>query len=184
MGGEPYVYFAPYEADINSVLQKLRKAEFEAGRYGLCVHENTGKYIFEYSIFKQEIPANKACHESIEAAINDGGPEGTGSILDIERVRTTPFKRKSDPFADFDPAEFLFAAPVNEVAVEALFGTKTPTKQMVKSTLFENEELDNEDSRELLENFWEGIGRGQAVYLVTYEGGVPSEVLFVGFSLD
>ncbi len=32
MGGHCYYYFVPYEEDINSALQTLRKQEFEAGR--------------------------------------------------------------------------------------------------------------------------------------------------------
>ena len=33
MGADPYWYFVPYEPDIESALQKLRRREFEAGRY-------------------------------------------------------------------------------------------------------------------------------------------------------
>jgi hypothetical protein len=33
MGGEPWFYFVPYQADINNALQELRRSEFKAGRY-------------------------------------------------------------------------------------------------------------------------------------------------------
>ena len=33
MGSNPYYYFTEYQTDIGDALHKLRKDEFEAGRY-------------------------------------------------------------------------------------------------------------------------------------------------------
>ncbi|MBE9040177.1 hypothetical protein IQ235_05145 [Oscillatoriales cyanobacterium LEGE 11467] len=40
MGGNPWHYFTPYRADINSALQALREQEFRAGRYGFIYSSN------------------------------------------------------------------------------------------------------------------------------------------------
>ena len=52
MGGEPWFYFFPYQADINSALQALRRREFQAGRYNpvtpFLLERGQGVYIVAY----------------------------------------------------------------------------------------------------------------------------------------
>jgi hypothetical protein len=52
--------------------------------------------------------------------------------------------------------------------VVALYGTAHPTRTQVLAEM----------------DFLEDIERGQAVYLVLYEGERPSEILFAGYSYD
>ena len=64
MGGEPWFYFVPYQADVNSALQALRQREFRAGRYNPVMP-------------MPEFPV-------------DADADGTRSILDMERVSDDP----------------------------------------------------------------------------------------------
>jgi hypothetical protein len=68
MGAEPWDYFVPYEEDIDAALQKLRRREFEAGRF----HRSELK------------PA------TIEEALENADADGTRSILDIATVSDSP----------------------------------------------------------------------------------------------
>lgn len=68
MGAEPWEYFVPYEPDIRTALDKLRKREFAAGRF-------------------RGSDANPA---TIEEAVENMEADGTGSILDISQVTDSP----------------------------------------------------------------------------------------------
>ena len=37
---------------------------------------------------------------------------------------------------------------------------------------------------ERAEDFWEGIGRGEAICVTLYDGGRPSGLFFAGYSFD
>jgi hypothetical protein len=118
MGGEPWFYFVPYEADINSALQTLRRREFQAGRY------NPVTPMPEFPV-DTGAPAPGAQHASIEAAIEDADADGTRSILDMERVSDEPDYGSVTPLSDDDLVD--------------LFGTAKPTREMIESNddLFE-----------------------------------------------
>lgn len=68
MGAEAWDYFVPYEANIRTVLEKLRQREFRAGRFR----------------GSEENPA------TIEEAIENMDADGTGSILDMLYVADEP----------------------------------------------------------------------------------------------
>jgi hypothetical protein len=91
---------------------------------------------------------------SITAAVARSGESGTRSILDIERVSTIPALRR--------------AAPLTRVEAERYFGGAQPTVRMV-------EECDD---------LWRPLERGQARYVVAYEGGAPTNLVFFGYSFD
>ena len=91
---------------------------------------------------------------SIEEAVARSGESGTRSILDIERVSTVPALRR--------------AAPLTAVEVERYFGGAQPSVAMV-------EECDD---------LWEDLERGQARYVVAYEAGAPTSLVFLGYSFD
>jgi hypothetical protein len=147
MGGEPWFYFVPYQADINRALQALRRREFEAGRYNPVIP------LPEFPV-AANAPAPGAQHASIEDAIEAADADGTRSILDMERV------------AD-DPDDGAIT-PLSEEHLVDLFGSTTPTREMIES----NEDL------------FEAIDRGQGVYIVAYRDGQPSEIFFAGYSFD
>jgi len=147
MGGEPWFYFVPYQTDINRALQGLRKREFDAGRY------NPVTPFPEFPV-AANAPAPGAQHASIEEAIEAADADGTRSILDIERVSDDP--------------DYGAITPLSEDNIVELFGTSTPTREMIES----NEDL------------FETIDRGQGIYIVAYRDGEPSEIFFAGYSFD
>jgi hypothetical protein len=81
MGAEPYEYYAPYEADVQSVLDKLRAEVFASGEFNGA----------------ELGPATP--EEALELADADG----TRSILDIMQVAKEPDFCCAAPFS---PEEF------------------------------------------------------------------------------
>ena len=146
MGGHPWFYFVDYEPDVNAALQKLRQQEFRAGRY------NPAIWFPEFPIGPQS-PAPGAQHRSIKAALA-AHESGTRSILDMERVSTTPRSRA--------------VAPLGGEDLKTLFGTDRPTHDLVAS----NDEL------------FEALERGQGVYIIVYKDNQPAEIFFAGYSFD
>jgi hypothetical protein len=118
MGGHPWFYFVPYQADINSALQALRRREFQAGRY------NPVMPMPQFPV-EAGAAAPGARHASIEAAIEDADADGTRSILDMERVSDDP--------------DYGLVAPLSDEDLVDLFGTSKPTREMIESNddLFE-----------------------------------------------
>lgn len=121
MGGHPWFYFVEYEPDIGAALQKLRRREFEAGRYNPAID-------FPEFPVNAGSPAPGAQHDSIEEAMEDADADGTRSILDMEGVSDTP--------------DFSVAAPLPKDDLMELFGTDKPTREMIE---------DNDDLYESLE---------------------------------
>ena len=113
MGGHPWFYFVEYESDIDAALQKLRRREFEAGRYNPAVD-------FPDFPVTNESPAPGAQHDSIEEAQEDADADGTRSILDMERVA--------------DAADFGAVTPLAQETLLELFGTGEPTREMVEGS--------------------------------------------------
>jgi hypothetical protein len=117
MGAEPYWYFVPYERDVAAALERLRQAEFAAGRYSPVIpFPDFGKPEFEKTAPGPE-------HPTIEAAFAAGmeADEGTRSILDVVRVGESPGFRVATPFEV-------------DLLREAL-GTETPTRAEVEKAL-------------------------------------------------
>lgn len=63
--------------------------------------------------------------------------------------------------------EFCCAAPFSEEELQDYFGTDKPTVEHLH---------DN--------NAWEAVDRGQARYIVLYEGDKPKQIYFMGYSFD
>ena len=118
MGGHPWFYFVEYEPDIDAALQKLRRREFEAGRYNPAVD-------FPEFPLTADTHAPGAQHGSIEEAIEDADADGTRSILDMERVAEEP--------------DFNAVTPMPRETLLELFGTDRPTREMIDESdeLFE-----------------------------------------------
>lgn len=108
MGGHAYLYFVPYQPDINAALQQLREREFRAGRYNPAV-------AFPFEDGDQ---ATGAKHPSIEAALKASGMDGTRSILDLDHVSAFP--------------EDGAVSPADEDALIDLYGTAQPTRAMIE----------------------------------------------------
>ena len=91
---------------------------------------------------------------TIEEALENMDADGTASILDIDHVADNP-----EPTG----VTVLTAAEAKEY-----FGTERPTRADVEQA----------------DEFWEDIGRGEAVCVVLYNGDRPSELYFAGYSFD
>jgi hypothetical protein len=147
MGAHPYWYTVPYQSDVNSALQALRDREFQAGRYNPVTP-------FPKFPITASSPAPGRGHESIEAALAASDADGTRSILDIGSIADEP--------------DFLVAAPVSEETLQATYGTKQPTREMIEANMTPINRIE----------------RGHAIYVVLYANGAPSEILFAGYSFD
>jgi hypothetical protein len=113
LGGHPWFYFVEYEQDVNAALQKLRRREFEAGRYNPAVG-------FPAFPVTPESPAPGAQHGSIEEAVEASDADGTRSILDMERVADDP--------------DFNTVAPLSRETLLELFGTAEPARETVEGS--------------------------------------------------
>jgi hypothetical protein len=153
MGAEPYWYIVPYEPDIATALDKLRRREFAAGRY------NPVMPLIEFPIGPHS-PAPGAGHATIAQALEDADPDGTRSILDLERVSRTPNDDEEFPFQT--------AYPLAEEVLLDLFGTLRPTREMVLKG----------------GGHWEHMDRGWGIYIVLHREEDPSEIYFAGYSFD
>ncbi len=132
MGAEPWEYFVPYEPGIQVALDKLRRREFEAGRFR----------------------GSEMNPRTMEEAVENTGPDGTGSILDMTSVS--------------ESADFRAVAPLSKERLMEFFGTETPTHEMIEANM----------------EFFDDIERGWGVYIVAYRDGNPSEIFFGGYSFD
>ena len=91
---------------------------------------------------------------SIEEALENMDADGTASILDIDHVADQP-----------EPTGVTVLSPA---LAKQYFGTERPSRTDV----------------ERADQFWEDIGRGEAVCVVLYTGDRPSELYFAGYSFD
>jgi hypothetical protein len=99
-------------------------------------------------------PVPGARHTTIDEAMEAADADGTRSILDIFSIGEEP--------------DFLVAAPLTNEILNSKYGTIRPTRQMVEANL----------------DFLEHIERGQAAYIILYEDGSPTAILFAGYSFD
>ena len=174
MGSNPYYYFTEYQTDIGDALHKLRKDEFEAGRYdpNLSLHgeEKVGiRYMLQFDFPpNEESIAPGPSHASIDEAFGAAVPDGTRSILDISGISKRP--------------EWFHANPLPEAELLQLLGTVKPSRELIETVLLAPLK-ETEQSNPVL-SFWDRIERGTARYIVTYRNDVPDQIFFVGYSLD
>jgi hypothetical protein len=167
----PYYYFTQYQEDMNAALQGLRLREFEAGRYdpAMYMHEPS-LFMFNFR-FPPDVNsiAPGARHPSIEEAIQAGDSSGTGSILDIQRVSDSP--------------DFLASSPLSTEWLMRFFGTDKPNRETVERVIVQEEPLD-EDDTDAWDDFADEMGRGESRYFIVYEDNEPSEIFFMGYSVN
>lgn len=111
MGAHPYWYFEKYAGNVEASLRTLREREFNAGRYnpvGAFPEFPPGPHS----------PSPGAQHATIEEVMEDAAEDGTRSILDLDHVSDSP--------------DFCAVAPLPDDVLENLYGTETPTRQMVE----------------------------------------------------
>jgi hypothetical protein len=103
---------------------------------------------------ESDAPEPGAEHDSIEEALEASDADGTRSILDLDHISDDP--------------DFCAVSPLPPEELKRLFGSAQPTRKMI------------EESDEL----FEGIERGQGVYIITYQNSQPDEIFFAGYSFD
>ena len=141
MGAEFWAYYTRYRGDVSTTLEELRELEFEAGRYN----------------------GSDLQPATIQEARLNARFDGTRSILDMERISTSP--------------EAGAVSPVPPDSILAIFKTDRPTRQMVERAFRIRDE-------EALDDFIDAIDRGEGRYIVLYRGGEPVEIFFCGYSYD
>lgn len=101
-----------------------------------------------------DAPEPGAEHSSIEEAFEDADADGTRSILDLDHVSENP--------------DFCAVSPLPPEELERLFGTTKPTHAMIEES----------------DDLFEGIERGQGIYIIVHKDGKPDEIFFAGYSFD
>jgi hypothetical protein len=147
MGAHAYSYVVKYKPDVDAALQELREGEFRAGRYNPVIP-------FPDFPVGPHSPAPGAEHATIAEACEAAEADGTRSILDLDRVADQP--------------DYGAVAPLDDGALQALFGTTRPTREMVEAS----------------DDLWEDLERGQGIYIVLYKHDEPDEIYFAGYSYD
>ena len=85
MGADSYFYYVSYEEDKMNALQKLRKREFEAGKYAPVMYQWDIPFPLDNL---SDAPAPGKEHATLEEAMEDEFvmEAGTGTILDIRQL--------------------------------------------------------------------------------------------------
>ena len=160
MGADPYWYYVPYEEDKNNALQKLRKREFEAGRY------NPVMFKFDESLNWGLIDIEKTypkIHETIEEIFEDEWAidQGTSSILDLNEISETEC--------------FGGAYILKKEELIKYFNTEKPTREIIENKVWD---------------YWAYTGdyvesvRGRGICITVYDDDMPTELYFAGYSWD
>lgn len=174
MGASSWVYIVPYDSDFAAALARLQQQVFESGEY--------------YGGREKRRP------KTLAELRKRSGEGGTHSILDMKHVGPTPDIAGDEnlwqpPNTDergvidmkrFEPeahqrwldrvnATLFSVRELHPDDLVRLFGTTKPTRAQAEAREYE-----------LLEMRERGLG----TIVVLYEGDVPRELMFVGFSGD
>ena len=161
MGASGWDYWVAYQSDISAALQQLREQVFAQGGYyrPAVFYQALLEGGFVPDNMKEEFAShlaeryNQPPPQTIKELLEQNREEGTHSIIDIERISTTPASGA--------------AAPLTPDELRRLFGTTQPTRDQVVA-------------KDLLSNYqsqrWDGH------YVITYAGDQPSEIYFWGYS--
>ena len=110
---------------------------------------------FETRAYGKPYARGEPATETIEELIDAFPEEGTCSIIDVSEISDAPGNGRAGPFPP-------------DVLKEAL-GTVRPTRAQAE---------------EGIGNLYEQLERGYAAYVVCFEKGKPTQVLFLGYSFD
>jgi hypothetical protein len=156
MGGEPWKIGAAFGADVARVLDETRRRIFREGRY-TAVDGHQFATLDELDTFFTRGPTflDEPDGEGW-SEVDMSGATGTQSILDIRDVGS----RRA----------WGVAAPLDDGELREVFGTATPTR------------ADLTDDRE--SDLYERLQRGECAYVVVYDEGGPSQIVFFGYSCD
>src|SRR5258708_4094082 len=142
MGATGWNYFAPYEIDAETVLQRLRQRVFKEGKYGSGIlAPDQLKAVFEHVLarspdaaqtrqqmeeamsrlgqLRKQMPQEPPNPNTIKKLLKKRAENGTHSILDMLHVSSTP--------------DFGAVSPMPATRLFEIFGTDKPTRSMVES---------------------------------------------------
>jgi hypothetical protein len=182
MGATTWSYFTPYDNNVDAALQRLRQEVFKDGKYGNGIPATDDmRAMFEQVIAQNPKPAlarqqmeeamarieqlrdsipPQPRAETIDELLEQRAESGTHSILDIQRISTTP--------------DFGAVSPLPGEVMEELFGTDKPTRKKVEEKLGEHDLVEHS----LVSERWQGI------YFTIYRDDKPDELFFMGTSGD
>ncbi len=163
MGASGWVYFAPYQDDIDLALQNLQEKVFKDGDYYLRpqITYDPAHYADYPEEVRQQVSGwierekNYKKPETIDELFEWNGDCGTHSILDIVMIKSAP--------------EIASAFPLPEDKLMELLGTNHPERKIVE---------ENASEIMLIPGMWE------AVYFTVYKNDSPDEIVFFGVTGD
>jgi hypothetical protein len=154
MGATGWIYFTPYQSDVEKALQELREQVFHSGRYEYHI----GQALDLSAIDKWDAEGNARFQEMVEAARQraktiDGLLEvvdysGTHSILDVRHTSDTP---GHDVICSASQSQLM-----------DWFGTGKPTRKTVE------------------DNVAAFYDEAYPIFFVIYKDDVPDEFCFSG----
>jgi len=150
MGGHFWSYTVPFQEDISSALQSLREREFRAGNFWQPSEVEPGFF----GRLLRRPPTKPKPPTTIQEAIKIADATGTRSILDMERISSTP--------------DLGAISPVSPEDLQRFFGTTQPTQEIIERS----------------DEFIDSLERGQGVYIILHQNGKPHEIYFAGYSFD
>src|ERR1700683_1271568 len=138
----------------------------KAWHYFTPYRESVGQSLTD--LRQQEFLARRFYHSelpsaTIEEAVENSGECGSCAILDIQKIAAAP-------------TDYAACAVPEDILIQQ-FDTHRPSREAVASV------YDSDDDTVFFDFFY-GLDRGQACYIVTYQEGQPSEVFFEGWSVD
>ncbi len=198
MGASEWVYFVPYQPDIQKAFEVLQAEVFEELNYdnNKTVPFEVVQQGFEIMYSDSDLseaerisardalyapylnPKRIPLYGSIKEMLEASGEDGTGTILDIRRTDET--------------AGWRVVAPLSSTQLLSYFGTDKPTRTMVNEAFQRKEPMEYWNSDIPIQNLQlstylhlrVGRGRGKGTYIIIYKDGEPDEILFTGFSGD
>ncbi len=161
MGSTYWVYFAPYQSDIEKALQSLREEVFRRGRFeyhigrALDLSRIEGWDAAGSAIFQEMVNAARERAKTIDGLLEIVGDSGTHTILDIQHVSKAP--------------GYSFITQATREELLAWFGTEKPSKESISVLVQDYEYL---------------IDCHHNCFVILYDGDQPSEICFFGVTGD
>ncbi|MCA0351902.1 MAG: hypothetical protein LCH85_07875 [Chloroflexi bacterium] len=186
MGASGWTYFVPYQADLQAAFDQLQADVLESGDFSKGGAWWEGLALEDYlppdrlstddiESYRQELEAlqSQTYPTTIEQWCKWNEPDGTHSILDIERVVISPpwtsYEADPEAWQQAMSEQFGVVVPMPEALQTKIFGTTRPTKAQIMA------------QEHAVSSYCE---RFQGLIITVYENDLPYELYFIGFSGD
>ncbi len=198
MGASGWSYFVPYEADIETALQRLRKDVFDRGEYvyGTDITEDQLDALLKDARVEMDEWKRRAGEtartlpeplrtyyrqgaEEVEERIMSGRfPHAGPKIMPKTIEQLLEFQAEEGTHSILDivgiskESQFGNISPFPRAELIEYFGSETPSHAEIQAA------YDSGSLEDFVHERWQGI------YLIAYQDGVPSEIFFAGCSGD